>query len=112
MQLIELGNICIEKLDQDCMNWKKSMNIINENKENKISFISPSKPTLFSSGLIINCLMIENDEQAKNIYKTIIESYKITTIYVIENEKLKNVFKNIIKNMYKNKEIINLELVS
>ena len=112
MQLIELGNICIEKLEQDCMNWKKSMNIVNENKENKMSFISPPKPTLFSSGLIINCPMIENDEQAKNIYKTIIESYKITTIYVIENEKLKNVFKNIIKNMGKNKEIINLELVS
>ena len=112
IQLVELGNICNEKLEQDCLNWKKSMNIINENKENKISFISPPKPTLFSSGLIINCQMIENDEQAKNIYKTIIESFKITTIYVIENEKLKNVFKNIIKNIGKNKEIINLELVS
>ena len=106
MQLVELGNICIEKLDQDCMAWKKKMNIINENKENKISYISPYKPTLFSSGLIVNCPMIENDEQGKNIYKTIIDKYKINTIYVIENEKLKNVFKNMIK------KDINLELIS
>ena len=107
MQLIELGNICIEKLEQDCMAWKKKMNIINENKETKISFISPPKPTLFASGLIINCPMIENDDQGKNIFKTIIEKYKITTIYVIENEQLKNSFKNIIKNAD-----INLELIT
>lgn len=108
LQLIELGNIIMEKLEQDCNSWKKKMNLLYENKENKISFISPPKPTLFASGLIVNCPMIENDEQGKNIYKTIIEKYKITTIYVIENEKLKNSFKNIIKNNDK----INLELVS
>ena len=80
MQLVELGNICIEKLEQDCLNWKKSMNIINENKENKISFISPPKPTLFASGLIVNCPIIENDEQAKNIYKTIKVQYSVNEI--------------------------------
>jgi len=106
MQLVELGHICIEKLEQDCMTWKKKMNIINENKENKISYISPPKPTLFASGLIVNCPMIEIDEQGKNIYKTIIENYKITAIYVIENEKLKNVIKNMIK------KDISLELIS
>ena len=108
LQLIELGNIIIEKLEYDCTSWKKTMNILYENKENKISYISPPKPTLFASGLIVNCPMIENDEQGKNIYKTIIEKYKITTIYVIENEKLKNSFKNIIKN----NDEINLELIS
>ena len=108
LQLIELGNIIIEKLEYDCTSWKKKMNILYENKENKISYISPPKPTLFASGLIVNCPMIENDEQGKNIYKTIIEKYKITTIYVIENEKLKNSFKNIIKN----NDEINLELIS
>ena len=109
MQLVELGNICIEKLEQDLISWKKKMNIMSENNENKISYISPPKPTLFASGLIVNCPMIENDEQGKNIYKTIIDKYKITTIYVIENEKLKNVFKNMIN---KNKENIDLSLVS
>ena len=108
MQLIELGNICIEKLEQNLISWKKKMNITSENNENKISYISPSKPTLFSSGLIVNCPMIENDEQGKNIYKTIIDKYKITTIYVIENEKLKNVFKNIINN----RNDIDLSLIS
>ena len=53
-QLIELGNICIEKLEKDCNTWRKKMNIVNENKENKISYISPHKPTLFASGLIVN----------------------------------------------------------
>jgi hypothetical protein len=110
MQLVELGNICIDKLEQDLIAWKKKMNIINENKENKMSYISPPRPTLFSSGLIVNCPMIENNEQGKAIYKTIIEKYKITTIYIIESEKLKNDFKNIIKN--KEKENIELELVS
>ncbi len=52
--------------------------------------------------------MIENDEQGKKIYKTIIEKNKIITIYAIEIEKLKNSFKNIIKN----KNDINLELIS
>lgn len=108
MQLVELGNICIEKLEQNLISWKKKMNIMSENNENKISYISPSKPTLFSSGLIVNCPMIENDEQGKNIYKTIIDKYKITTIYVIENEKLKNVFKNIINN----RNDIDLSLIS
>ena len=108
MQLIELGNICIQKLENDCKVWKKKMNIVNENKETKISYISPPKPTLFASGLIINCPIIENDEQGQNIYRAIIEKYKITTIYVIDNEKLKNSFRNIIKNG----EEINLELIS
>ena len=108
MQLIELGNICIQKLENDCIAWKKKMNIVNENKETKISYISPPKPTLFASGLIINCPIIENDEQGQNIYRAIIEKYKITTIYVIDNEKLKNSFRNIIKNG----EEINLELIS
>ena len=84
------------------------MNITSENNENKISYISPSKPTLFSSGLIVNCPMIENDEQGKNIYKTIIDKYKITAIYVIDNEKLKNAFKNIINN----RNDIELSLIS
>ena len=48
MQLIELGNICIQKLENDCKAWKKKMNIVNENKETKISYISPLKPTLFN----------------------------------------------------------------
>lgn len=107
MQLIELGNICIEKLEKDCNTWRKKMNIVNENKENKISYISPPKPTLFASGLIVNCPKIENDEQGINIYKKIIENYKITGIYVIESEKMKNSFKNIINNTD-----INLELIS
>jgi hypothetical protein len=104
MQLIELGNACTEKLEMDLQNWKKRMNI--ENKENLNIFITPPKPTLFSSGMIVRCPIIDHSEHAENIYKIIIDKYKITHIYVIEDEKLKNTFKNIIKHN------INLEIIS
>ena len=81
------------------------MNI--ENKNN-IFNISPAKPTLFASGMIVRCPIIDNGEHAENIYKIIIDKYKITNIYVIEDERLKNTFNNIIKN----KININLELIS
>ena len=106
MQLIELGNACYEKLENDLQTWKKRMNI--ENKEHLSNFISSPKPTLFSSGMVVRCPIIDNGEYAENIYKIIIDKYKITHIFVIEDEKLKNTFNNIIKNMRN----INLELIS
>ena len=78
MQIVDLGNICIEKLEQNLIAREKEMNIMSENNKKKISYISPSKSILFSSGLIVNCPMIENDEQRKYIFKTIIDKYKIT----------------------------------
>ena len=106
MQLVELGNACYEKLEFDLQNWKKMMNI--ENKDNLGNFISSPKPTLFASGLVVRCPIIDNGEHAEIIYKKIIDKYKITHIYVIEDEKLKNTFNTIIKNMRN----INLELIS
>ena len=104
MQLIELGNACYEKLEVDLQNWKKSMNI--ENKDNLNNYLTSPKPTLFASGMVVRCPIIDNGEHAENIYKIIIDKYKINNIYVIEDEKLKNTFNVIIK---KN---INLELIS
>jgi len=101
MQLKELGNACYEKLEVDLQNWKKRMNI--ENKDNLNSYLTSPKPTLFASGMVVRCPIIDNGE---DIYKKIIENYKITNIFVIEDEKLKNTFNNIIK---KN---ISLELIS
>ena len=106
MQLSELGNACYEKLEFDLQNWKKMMNI--ENKDNLNNYILSPKPTLFASGMVVRCPIIDNGEHAENIYKIIISKYKITHIYVIEDEKLKNSFNIIIKNM-KN---INLDLIS
>ena len=106
MQLVELGNACYEKLEFDLQNWKKMMNI--ENKDNLGNFISSPKPTLFASGMVVRCPIIDNGEHAEIIYKKIIDKYKITHIYVIEDEKLKNTFNTIIKNMRN----INLELIS
>ena len=104
MQLIELGNACYEKLEVDLQNWKKRMNI--ENKDNLNNYLTSPKPTLFASGMVVRCPIIDNGEHAENIYKIIIDKYKINNIYVIEDEKLKNTFNGIIK---KN---INLELIS
>ena len=106
MQLVELGNACYEKLENDLQNWKKRMNI--ENKDNSNNYILSPKPTLFSSGMVVRCPIIDNSEHADAIYKIIIDKYKITHIFVIEDEKLKNTFNIIIKRM-KN---INLELIS
>ena len=106
MQLIELGNVCYEKLENNLKNWKKKMKI--ENKNNINLNISPEKPTLFASGLIVRCPIIDNGEYAENIYKIIIDKFKINNIYVIEDERLKNTFNNIIKQMRN----INLELIS
>ena len=106
MQLIELGNACYEKLEMDLQAWKKVMNI--DNKQNLSNYISSPKPTLFSSGIVVRCPIIDNGEHAENIYKTIINKFKITDIYVIEDEKLKNTFNIIIKNFGN----INLELIS
>ena len=104
MQLIELGNACYEKLEVDLQNWKKRMNI--ENKDNLNNYLTSPKPTLFASGMVVRCPIIDNGEHAENISKIIIDKYKINNIYVIEDEKLKNTFNGIIK---KN---INLELIS
>ena len=106
MQLIELGNACYEKLESNLKNWKKKMKI--ENKNNINLNISPEKPTLFASGLIVRCPIIDNGEYAENIYKIIIDKFKINNIYVIEDERLKNTFNNIIKQMRN----ISLELIS
>ena len=107
MQLIELGNACYEKLETDLQNWKRRMNI--ENKDNINNYLISPKPTLFASGMVVRCPIIDNGEHAENIYKTIIDKYKITNIYVIEDERLKNTFNNIINIIKKN---INLELIS
>ena len=101
MQLKELGNACYEKLEVDLQSWKKRMGI-----ENKDNYLTSPKPTLFSSGMVVRCPIIDNGKYADDIYKKIIENYKITHIFVIEDEKLKNTFNNIIK---KN---ISLELIS
>ena len=106
MQITELGNDCYEKLENDLKNWKKKMYI---DKINNINInISPARPTLFASGMIVRCPIIDNKENAEGIYKVIIDKYKITNIYVIEDERLKNTFNNIIK---QNRNI-NLELIS
>lgn len=96
-QVAELGKCCIQKLKQDIIGWKKKMNIDNENNDNKKSYIFPYKPTLFSSGMIIHCPMIESDEHQKIMYNIIIKEYYITSIFVIDNEKLKSVIKDLIK---------------
>ena len=81
MQLIELGNACTEKLEIDLQNWKRRMNI--ENKENLNIFITPPKPTLFSSGMIVRCPIIDHSEHAENIYKIIIDKYYFFLFLII-----------------------------
>lgn len=99
MQIEEMGQCCINELQQDLNNWKKKMNIMNENKKTKSSFVSSPKPTLFSSGLIVNCPIIKNIEEDKLIYQLIITKFDINFIYVIENEKLKTDLKKLNENI-------------
>ena len=85
-QISELGKLCIEKLEYDLNSWKKSKNLTNDNS--KYYFVNCEYPTLYSSGIIINCpsLDISDKDRENSIYSTIIKDFKINLIYVIDNE--------------------------
>ena len=85
-QISELGKLCIEKLEYDLNSWKKSKNLTNDNS--KYYFVNCEYPTLYSSGIIINCPSLEiiDKDRENSIYSTIIKDFKINLIYVIDNE--------------------------
>jgi hypothetical protein len=85
-QISELGKLCIEKLEYDLNSWKKSKNLTNDNS--KSYFVNCEYPTLYSSGIIINCPSLEiiDKDRENSIYSTIIKDFKINLIYVIDNE--------------------------
>lgn len=95
-QITELASICQEKLQYDLAQWKKKTNIGKDNYNTKESFINCEHPTLYSSGIIIHCPLIETMiSKDKNIYNTIIKEFDINLVYVIENEKLSNDIMNL-----------------
>ena len=95
-QISELGKLCIEKLEYDLNSWKKSKNLTNDNS--KSYFVNCEYPTLYSSGIIINCpsLDISDKDRENSIYSTIIKDFKVNLIYVIDNEILFYNLKNLI----------------
>ena len=95
-QISELGKLCIEKLEYDLNSWKKSKNLTNENS--KSYFVNCEYPTLYSSGIIINCpsLDISDKDRENSIYSTIIKDFKVNLIYVIDNEILFHNLNNLI----------------
>ena len=97
-QISELGKLCIQKLEFDLNSWKKSKNLTNDNS--KFSFVNSEYPTLYSSGMIINCpsLVINDKDRESSIYSTIIRDFRINLIYVIDNEKLFYDLKDLINN--------------
>lgn len=97
-QISELGKLCIQKLEFDLNSWKKSKNLSNDNS--KFCFVNSEYPTLYSSGMIINCpsLVINDKDRESSIYSTIIRDFRINLIYVIDNEKLFYDLKALINN--------------
>lgn len=97
-QISELGKLCIQKLEFDLNSWKKSKNLSNDNS--KFCFVNSEYPTLYSSGMIINCpsLVINDKDRESSIYSTIIRDFRINLIYVINNEKLFYDLKDLINN--------------
>ena len=97
-QISELGKLCIQKLEFDLNSWKKSKNLSNDNS--KFCFVNSEYPTLYSSGMIINCpsLVINDKDRESSIYSTIIRDFQINLIYVIDNEKLFYDLKALINN--------------
>ncbi len=97
-QISELGKLCIQKLEFDLNSWKKSKNLSNDNS--KFCFVNSEYPTLYSSGMIINCpsLVINDKDRESSIYSTIIRDFQINVIYVIDNEKLFYDLKDLINN--------------
>ena len=95
-QISELGKLCIEKLEYDLNSWKKSKNLTNDNS--KSYFVNCEYPTLYSSGIIINCPSLEiiDKDRENSIYSTIIKDFKINLIYVIDNEILFHNLNNLI----------------
>jgi hypothetical protein len=97
-QISELGKLCIQKLEFDLNSWKKSKNLTNDNSN--FCFVNSEYPTLYSSGMIINCpsLVINDKDRESSIYSTIIRDFRINLIYVIDNEKLFYDLKALINN--------------
>ena len=97
-QISELGKLCIQKLEFDLNSWKKSKNLSNDNS--KFCFVNSEYPTLYSSGMIINCpsLVINDKDRESSIYSTIIRDFRINLIYIIDNEKLFYDLKDLINN--------------
>lgn len=110
LQIKEMANLVNNKLNQDLYNFKKKYYLEDPEADEKIleyynDSITSEKPTLYSSGSIIQCPNINASEDGL-IYKTIIEEFEIQYVFVIENEKLFNAIKTIkekyIKNNLKN----------
>ena len=92
-QIEEMASLVKNKLEHNLEMFKKKFSINNE-YSTLTEFINPEQPSLFASGAIIHCPMIEASKD-NQIYKTIIEQFEADVVFVIENEKLFNVVKNL-----------------
>lgn len=110
-QVTELAACCRAKLDFEMKKWKKSMNIPTEG-ENYFKTINPVKPTIFASGIIVHCPLIESSVKDRNIYDTIIKEFDINLVYVIENERLSHDIKSLCEKQKKNTDVILLSKLS
>lgn len=90
MQIAELGDTVKKKLKYDLDELKKKYHIKSNlsNYENEPNVFSEN-PTLFASGVIINCPSIM-DSSKLNVYNTIINQFEVDIIYVLENDALYN----------------------
>jgi hypothetical protein len=90
MQVTELSDVVKKKLKFDLDELKKKYHIkpITSNHENEPVVFSEN-PTLFASGVIINCPSIQ-DSSKQGIYNHIITQFDVDIVYVLENEALYN----------------------
>jgi polyribonucleotide 5'-hydroxyl-kinase len=101
-QICEMARICNCKLQYDLTEHKRKLNIndddnSNSNNNTLNAFVNCELPTLFASGMIVKCPLIEINSKDKNIYQTIIKEFDIDYVYVIDNERLKNDISNFCK---------------
>ena len=90
MQVSELANIVKKKLKFDLDELKKKYHIKpNMTSHDNEPFVFSENPTLFASGVIINCPSIQ-DSSKLNIYNHIINQFEVDIVYVLENDSLYN----------------------
>jgi hypothetical protein len=95
-----MARICNCKLQYDLTEHKRRLNINDDDNSNNNTlnaFVNCELPTLFASGMIVKCPLIEINSKDKNIYQTIIKEFDIDYVYVIDNERLKNDISNFCK---------------
>lgn len=90
MQVTELAETVKKKLKYDLDELKKKYHIKpNMNTYENEPIVFSENPTLFASGVIINCPSIQ-DSSKLSVYNHIINQFEVDIVYVLENDALYN----------------------